>query len=126
MLPTTEMPPLSTVPKPKTNKKPTQSKNVDIDGSHVFQFVREDIFNSKLFSNEIVYTKADMSKFDNDFQKQLTFNFTQKRASKKKLMGEGCVSRSSAIESLDENNCAFNGESTNFQERSRYALEDIV
>ena len=68
-----------------------------------------------------------MDKYDRNYQTQLLFNFAQKRASKKRaLADEGRSSRSASLDDLDYNNAAFHVESTNFQELSRYILEDVL
>jgi hypothetical protein len=119
--------PAATSTKPKKKKTATVQR-IDTSDSRVFPFIREDVFDTNRFvkTDETVYTSAEMKKYDGDFQKQLNFNFSQRRGVYKKHLNEGRASRSQTIDELDLNSSAFSGESANFQELSRYILEDII
>jgi hypothetical protein len=121
-------PPKETKKKKKKKKKATPAaKPLDTSNNRCFTFIREEVFESKLFSKgkADLYSRADMDKFDRSFQKQLLFNFSERRASKKKIDSVGRASRSQAF-NLDENLDVFNGQCTNFQDLSRYILEDVI
>ena len=110
----------------KAKKKVNRPKKLVLDNS-LLKFIRNDVFDHSQFRNKEVYTRAEMDKFDRNYQTQLLFNFAQKRASKKRaLADEGRASRSASLDDLDYNNAAFHVESTNFQELSRYILEDLL
>eukprot|EP00956_Cyclotella_meneghiniana_P006181 scaffold8084_cov58-Cyclotella_meneghiniana.AAC.1 len=67
-----------------------------------------------------------MDDFDRKFQSQLLFNFAQKRASKNKLDQQSRASRSASLDDFEYNNDAYHVNTTNFQELSRYILEDLL
>jgi hypothetical protein len=113
----------------QTKKKKSQpaSKPIDTSNNRCFTFIRDDVFDTKTFSRgrTELYSKSDMEKYDRAFQKQLLFDFSERRASKKKQHSIGRASRSQAF-NLDENLDAFSGNCANFQDLSRYILEDII
>eukprot|EP00956_Cyclotella_meneghiniana_P002698 scaffold3175_cov73-Cyclotella_meneghiniana.AAC.7 len=67
-----------------------------------------------------------MDDFDRKYQSQLLFNFAQKRASKKQSEQSSHASRSSSLDDFECNNDAYHVNTTNFQELSRYILEDLL
>ena len=71
------------------------------------------------------YSDAEMKKFDDSYQKQILFNFSERRGVEKKKAAEGRGSRSADLD-LDHNTQAFNVETTDFRELSRYPLEDML
>jgi hypothetical protein len=117
-LPEIEMPAAPSAKPKKKKSAPVQC--IDTSDSRVFPFVRDSVFDSDRFvkANETVYSVEEMKKYDAEFQKQLNFNFSQRRGVYKKHLSEARVSRSQAIDELDLNSSAFSGESSNFQELS--------
>ena len=108
-------------PKAKTNK----SKRLVLDNK-IMTFIRPDVFDHTPFRKEEVCTRAEMDDFDRKYQSQLLFNFAQKRASKKQSEQPGRASRSSSLDDFECNNNAYHVNTTNFQELSRYILEDLL
>jgi hypothetical protein len=90
----------------QTKKKKAQpaSKPIDTSNNRCFTFIQEDVFDTKTFSRgkTELYSKSEMEKYDRAFQKQLLFNFSERRATKKKQYSVGRASRSQAF-NLDEN-----------------------
>ena len=116
--------------KPSNNKpkaKANRPKRLVLD-SKILTSIRSDVFDASIFKGKEVYSREDMDSFDRAYQQQLLFNFAQTRASKKqqKQQTNDRASRSSSLDDLDYNNEAFNVESNNFQELSRYILEDLL
>ena len=96
-------------------------------GRGFVNFTRPCIFDDQRFrpGQPPVYAVSEMDTFDAAFEKQLTFNFSQRRSSHKKLMAEQRVSRS-AILDVDHDVAAHNVTTTDFRDLSRYVMEDMV
>jgi hypothetical protein len=115
-------------------KKPTSfgSRPLDIESSRCFTFVRCGVFDNKLFSAKSLlaspqYTGEEMQQFDDSYQKQLYFNFAEKRAAQKKQSAAAPrASRSTAVSSLDDNFDVYKSTTTDFKDLSRYILEDLI
>jgi hypothetical protein len=138
----TPMPPApaSIQPTKKSSKATTVKKKsvsfgsrpLDIESSRCFTFVRGDVFDSKRFSIKSLlaspqYTDEAMQQFDDSYQRQLYFNFAEKRAAQKKQSAAAPrASRSTAVSSLDDNYAVYSSTTTDFKDLSRYILEDII
>jgi hypothetical protein len=115
-------------------KKPPAfgSRPLDIESSRCFTFIRGDVFDNKRFSAKSLlaspqYTDEEMQKFDDTYQKQLYFNFAEKRAAQKKQAASAPrASRSTAVSSLDDNYAIYSSTTTDFKDLSRYILEDLI
>ena len=54
------------------------SMPLDALSSRCFTFIRENVFHTNLFiTGKAFYSKSDMDKFDESFQKQLLFNYSE-------------------------------------------------
>jgi hypothetical protein len=101
-------------------------KPLDTSNHCCFTFIREEVFDTKLFSRgkAEINSHAEMEKFDSSFQKQLIFNFSERRATKKKLESVGSISPSQAF-NLDENLDVFSGRCT-FRDLSTFAMSSTI
>lgn len=100
-LPAVDLPvPTKPSTKPNVNKKKARVAMLNLTISRPFVFIRPNVFDSNQFGKDFevgsVYSEEDMVGFEKHYQKQLNFNFSQKRFSKKKAESEGRASRSAA------------------------------
>ena len=71
-------------------------------------------------------SKDQMKAYDDAFHRQILFNFSERRgAEKKNALETGRISRSVDVD-LDHNAQAYNVETTDHRELSRYVLEDML
>ena len=106
----------------KRSKQPVQLN------STFLSYVRVGTFDPDQFKrgHAEIYSNVDMTKFGNVFNKQLQFNFSQRKASAKRTDEADCRPSRSAIEDLDHNISSFNVSTNDFQELSRYIMEDMI
>jgi hypothetical protein len=129
--PDVQPPPVAAAPpvrkQTKKKKAAPAAKPLDTSNNSCFTFIREEVFDTKLFSRgkAEIYSHAEMEKFDSSFQKQLIFNFSERRATKKKLESVGHISRSQAF-NLDENLDVFSGRCTSCRDLSTPAMSSTI
>ena len=111
-----------------TQPKKRESK-VTLDSSF-FLFLCPATFDTQMLSHghPPVYSKEAMNEFGASFQKQLSFNFCARRASRKKwaLILESCASRLCEINLDLTAPASFSLKSSDRHELSRYVLEDLL
>jgi len=131
-------PPLSEKAAARAAKKEQQCANaraaeikrskqkVQLDASFL-NYIRPKTFDADRFKkgHSRIYTENEMQTFDDNFQKQLLFNFSQKRATKKQLVTTQRASRRTE-EDIDRHTSAYRVVSNDFRDLSRYILEDII
>ena len=112
--------------KSKKKKKVTNTAKIILNNEFL-QYIRSDTFDSDRFKKgePIVYTDDAMLEYDNKYSEQLGYDFSQRRASKKKN-DTARASRSTADIDLDTNEDAYNVETSDFRQLSRYILEDML
>ena len=96
-------------------------------GRGFLTFTRPRLFDDQRFrlGQPPVYTVSEMDAFDASFEKQLNFNFSQRRASHNKLMTEQRASRSADLD-VDHDVAAHSVTTNDFRDLSRYVMEDMV
>ena len=90
-------------------------------GDPFFIFCRPDVFDDARFKagHVLVYTQAEMDSFDTSFEQQLSYNFSERRAtSKKQAAADNRASRSSVLMDLDHNVTAHSVSSNDFRDLS--------
>ena len=97
-------------------------------GPDFFQYLRKDTFDTDRFKkgHDEVYSKAEMDKFDVDYNKQLGFDFCQRRRTKNKDVNARASRSATEEQDLDSNIEAFGVNTTDRRQLSRYILEDIL
>ena len=113
--------------KKREQRRIQRAKKVQLNNDF-FQYLRPSTFDKDLFGVGAadVYAEEEIAAFDTKYQQQLVFNFDQKRRSKKQATSGGRASRSQEQMDLDTNLAAFNMETTDRRELSRYVLEDLL
>ena len=103
-------------------------KKVILDSSYFF-YLRPLTFGAERFrrGHAQVYSMDDISRFDTNYQKQLLFNFSAARATRKKsaAMINARASRLQNID-LDVAPITFLRDTTDRHELSRYVFEDLL
>ena len=121
------LPPLSRQRKSKPNK----SKKMVVDNTFLTDIrpvYQPDVNSDESHSNDAVDDESysdEMKSFDDAFQKQLYFNFSERRGAEKKSRDGSCASRSGEID-LDCDVLSHEVATTDFRELSRYSLEDLL
>ena len=67
-----------------------------------------------------------MLQFDDAFNKQLIFNFSQRHATAKEQTAADRRASRSAVVDIDRDSDAFNVSTTDFRQLSRYIMEDLI
>ena len=95
-------------------------------GPDFFQYLRKDTFDSDRFKkgHDEVYSKSEMDKFDVDYNKQLGFDFCERRRTKNKAVNARASRSATEEQDLDSNVEAFGVNTTDRRQLSRYLLED--
>ena len=105
-----------------------RDKKVILSSSYFF-YLRPLTFNAERFhqGHAQVYLMDDISRFDTNYQKQMLFNFSATRATRKKLaaMINAWASRLQDI-NLDVAPTSFSRDTTDRHELSQYVFEDLL
>lgn len=114
----------------KNNKKKKAnqfaSQKVVLDNNFL-QYIRRDTFDSNSFKKgeKPMYSQEEINSYEEQYSKQLSYNFSQRRAANKKN-DTARASRSASEIDLDSNLAAYNVTTSDFRELSRYVLEDML
>jgi len=118
--------------KKKKKKGIDKSKKVELKGQFL-TYLRPSTFDSDAFKKGHAqrYSEGERKKNEDAFQRSLVFNFDASYAKKKQQKRDdsqlGRSSRSSTAQDLDHINLsAYNVQTTNRRELSRYIVEDVV
>lgn len=111
--------------------KPNKSKKMVVDNTFLTDIrpvYQPDVNSDESHSNNAVDDESysnEMKSFDDAFQKQLYFNFSERRGAEKKSRDGSRASRSGEID-LDCDVLSSEVATTDFRELSRYSLEDLL